>query len=147
MAANGAARLQSVVQRPNQDGHTAFPSPTPRPRRGGSPTGSHPAVHMQDQPPFGLQRPDEVADNSTPSASWVSYLLQTVKAQTTWADKRGARGGRYTYGPFSRRIRDTPIPRRLENPLDGFLRWDIRSGRTHRKHRSCSHLSLCKGGG
>lgn len=91
MSANGDARLQSVVQRPNQDEHTASPSPAPSPRRGGSPTSSHPAVHIQDQPPFGLQQPDEVADNSTPSASWLSYLLQTLKAQSTMVEEQNQR--------------------------------------------------------
>jgi len=91
MAVNGVTCLQSTIQRPNQDGHTAPPSPASSSRRGGSPTSSHPAVHVQDQPPFVLTREDEVANNSTPSASWISYLLQTVFAQTSMAKEQNQR--------------------------------------------------------
>jgi hypothetical protein len=92
MAANGAPlRLQSQVQRPIRDEQTTCPSLAPSPRRGTTPTSSYPAVPVQEQPLFGPPRPNEVAVNSTPMESWMSYLLRRVKRQTSIVDEQNRR--------------------------------------------------------
>jgi len=54
MTANDAnLRLQSQVQRVNRDGQTASTSPTTIPRQGATPTSSHPATRLQEQPLLG----------------------------------------------------------------------------------------------
>jgi len=209
MAVNGAApRIQSIVQRPNQDGRTASPSPVQSPQRGTTPTSVQAEIPLQGRPIFRPPWPEKMVDNTTDSQ--INLLLRTVKRQITlveeqskhiaeleqskrqlihvrdtpsplcnrrgrsprrsrsrsprrsisvrspcherrsprrrsprrapprwspprrsplrrkrhsWSssssssdDERDARGGHYTYEPFTQRIRDTPIPRGLEKP-------------------------------
>jgi len=60
-------------------------------RRGVSPTSSHPTVQLQEKPTFGPPQLDQMVDNSTPSASSINYLLQTIKAQTSIAEEQNRR--------------------------------------------------------
>ena len=40
------------------------------------------------QPPFGPPQPNEVADNSTPTESWINHLFRAIKHQTTLAEEQ-----------------------------------------------------------
>jgi hypothetical protein len=48
-------------------------------------------AQLQDQPLLGSPRPDEVADNSTPTDTLVNYLLCTVQRQTSITEEQNRR--------------------------------------------------------
>jgi len=48
-------------------------------------------VQLHDQPLLGPLRPNEVADNFTPTDSWISYLLCMVKHQTSIVEEQNRR--------------------------------------------------------
>jgi len=89
MAVNGAPRLQSIVQRPNQDGRTASPSLVHSPRRGTTRTSVHAEIPLQERPTFGSSRPDEMGDST--ANTQINLLLRTVKHQITLAERQSKR--------------------------------------------------------
>lgn len=84
-------------------------------------------AQLQDQPLLGPPRPDEVADNSTPTETLVNYLIHTVQPQTSIAEEQNQH---MAYLEQSNRqlitLRNAPSPPR------------IRRGRSPRPSRSIS---------
>jgi len=126
MAVNGVApRIQNIIQHPNQDGRTAFPSPAQSPRRGTAPTSVHAEIPLQDQPIFGPPRPEEMVDSTTDSQ--INLLLRTVKHPITLAEEKNKRISELEQSKRQLiHICDTPSPPRR------------RRGRSPRRSRSRS---------
>jgi len=92
MTANGAKPcIQSEILRVNRDGKTATLSPATSPGRGNSQPSLQLATHIQEPPLYGLPRPNEVADNSTPTYTLVNYLLCMDQRQTSITVKQNRR--------------------------------------------------------
>jgi len=81
--------MQSIVQRPNQDGRTTSSSLAQSPQRGTTPTSVHAEIPLQEQPLFGPQRPEEMANNTTESQ--INTHLRTVKRQVELAKEQSQR--------------------------------------------------------
>jgi len=90
MAVNSdAPRIQSIVQRPNQDGRTASPSLVQSTWRGTTPTSVHAEIPLQEGLIFGPPRPKEMVDSTTDSQ--INLLFRTVKHQITSAEEQSKR--------------------------------------------------------
>jgi len=112
MVVNGATpRMQSTIQRPNQEEQTASPSSVQSPRRGTTPTSVHAEILLQERPIFGHPRPEETVDSTTDSQ--INLLLRTVKRQITLAEEQSKRIAELEQSKRKLvHIRDTPSPHR-----------------------------------
>jgi len=91
------------------------PSP-PRNRGGKSPRRSRSRSPISSitvrSPSHGRRPPRRRSPRCSPPR--LSRHSWSSSSSSSSDDERDARGGRYTYGPFTRRIRETSIPRRFE---------------------------------
>jgi len=140
MAVNGAPRLQSIVQRPNQDGRTASTSPVQSPRRGTTPTSVDGEIPLQERPIFGPPRPEEMVDSTTDSQ--INLLLHTIERQITLAEEQSKRIAELKQSKRQLiHICDTSSPPRNRRGRSPFR------SRSRSPRRSVSVRSPSRGGG